>query len=525
GSATLIVTTAANTPAGSGTLTITGTSGSLIRTATVALIVNTASVGGAISINFVGNGTSMGVGESAGVVPKANRNNATGATRSTPLPLKDDTGGATPAMVSWSADNTWSTPITDSAGNPRLMKGYLDNGFGHATTVTVGGLPVGAYDVYVYADGDGSGSRTGSYQISGTGSTPTTITLTDPANTNFDGPFTAANTPAGNYVKFSIAAGGFTLTATPVSASDGTPRAPVNGVQIVPTASAPPPAPDFTIAATPGSRTVVQGTSTSYTVTVGALNGFAGTVSLAVSGLPANATASFTPASDPGTGGATLSVTPAANTTSGNATLTITGTSSGIARTTTVLLLVSPPPDFTIAATPASQTIASGGSTSYTVTTSALNGFAGIVSLTVSGLPANATASFTPAFITGSGSATLIVTTAANTPAGSGTLTITGTSGSLIRTATVALIVNTASVGGAISINFVGNGTSMGVGESAGVVPKANWNNATGATRSTPLPLKDDTGGATPAMVSWSADNTWSTPITDTAGNPRLMKG
>ena len=49
-----------------------------------------------------------------------------------------------------------------------------------------------------------------------------------------------------------------------------------------------------------------------------------------------------------------------------------------------------------------------------------------------------------------------------------------------------------------ISINFVGNdGASMGAAESAGVVAKANWNNATGASRSTPLALIDETGAAT----------------------------
>ena len=61
-----------------------------------------------------------------------------------------------------------------------MMKGYLDTGSGGATTVTVAGLPAGAYDVYVYADGDnGAASRTGSYRISGAGITTTTINLTD----------------------------------------------------------------------------------------------------------------------------------------------------------------------------------------------------------------------------------------------------------------------------------------------------------------------------------------------------------
>ena len=137
-------------------------------------------------------------------------------------------------------------------------------------------------------------ARTGAYRISGAGITATTINLTDAANTNFNATFTQATNSTGNYVKFSVAASGFTLTATP-GASTGTRRAPVNAVQIVPTA--PPPSPDFAMSSTPGSRTVTQGGGTTYTVTTTALNGFADTVDLAVTGLPANATATFTPAS------------------------------------------------------------------------------------------------------------------------------------------------------------------------------------------------------------------------------------
>ena len=207
-----------------------------------------------ISVNFVGNdGLSMGAAESAGVVAKANWNNATGATRSTPLALKDETGAATATTVTWSSNNLWNTPITDQVGNRRMMKGYLDTASTGATTVTVSGLPAGAYDVYVYADGDNGGaSRTGSYRISGAGITTTTINLTDAANTNFNAAFTQANNSIGNFVRFSINASGFTLTATPGTASSGPLRAPVNGIQIVSTA---PPTPDFAIAAAPAAQT------------------------------------------------------------------------------------------------------------------------------------------------------------------------------------------------------------------------------------------------------------------------------
>ena len=422
---------------------------------------------GVISVDFVGTGTSMGATESAGVVAKTNWNNATGASRNTPLALKDDTGAATTATITWTSDNAWITPITDQPGNRRLMKGYLDQGSERATVVTVAGLPVAAYDVYVYADGDnGVATRTGAYQISGTGITTTTINLTDAANTNFNATFTQAINSTGNYVKFSVTAGGFTLTATPGTSSNASKRAPVNGIQIVPTAS---PSPDFTVAATPGSQTVTQGTSTSYTVTIGALNGFAGAVNLSATGLPLDATASFTPAAVSGAGGATLDVTTAATTPAGSSTITITGTSGSLTHTTTVSLAVnaSPSPDFTIATTPGSRTVTQGSGASYTVTIGALNGFSSDVNLTLSGLPQNSTATFTPASIPSAGSATLDVTTATNTPPGNSTLTITATSGALVHTTTVALVVSTTSPGNVVSINFVGTGATMGATESA----------------------------------------------------------
>jgi hypothetical protein len=127
-------------------------------------------------------------------------------------------------------------PITDTAGNVRMTRGYLDT-VGGTTTVTVTGLAADAlgYDVYVYADGDnGSATRTGAYQISGAGITTSSVNLTDAANTDFGGTFTQGNNSNGDYVKFTITANGFTILATPGAASDGFPRAPVNGIQIVP---------------------------------------------------------------------------------------------------------------------------------------------------------------------------------------------------------------------------------------------------------------------------------------------------
>src|SRR3984893_5850889 len=501
GSATLTVATSTSTPVGTYTLTITGTDGSLAHSATANFLVSTTTRGsGAISIDFVGSSTTaMAASEVAGVVPKSNWNDASGA-NGNGLALVDETGTATGATVTWTASSLHSVPITETAGNFRMMRGYLDTANQNAI-VTVAGLPTNSagYDIYVYADGsNGTATRTGTYRISGAGITTTSINLTDAANTNFSGTFVQANNSNGNYVKFTINATSFTLTAIPGTASDGVRRAPVNGIQIIPHSTTS----DFSISASPSSQTVTAGNSTTYTVTIGALNGFTGTVTLGASGLPTGATASFSPATISGSGTSTLTVTTASTTPAGTSTVTITGTSGSLTHSTTTSLVVSAASDFSISVSPSSQTVTAGNSTTYTVTIGALNGFTGTVALGASGLPTGATASFSPATISNSGTSTLTVTTASTTPAGTSTLTITGTSGSLTHSTTTSLVVTTI---GAISIDLVGvNTTLMGASEVAGVVPKSNWNDASGANGNG-LALVDETGEATVATVTWTA--------------------
>lgn len=98
-------------------------------------------------------------------------------------------------------------------------------------------------------------------------------------------------------------------------------------------------------------------------------------------------------------------------------------------------------PDFSVSATPNSQTVTAGGSTNFTASASAINGFSSTITWSVTGLPTGATGNFNPTTINGSGSSTLTVTTSTSTPAGTNTLTVIGTSGSLQHTDTVTLIV------------------------------------------------------------------------------------
>src|SRR5262249_5947768 len=208
---------------------------------------------------------------------------------------------------------------------------------------------------------------------------------------------------------------------------------------------------DFTIAASPASSTVTAGGGTSYTVNVESVGCFTGTVNLSVTGLPSGATGSFNPTSISGSGSSTLSISTSSTASTGSFTLTITGTSGSMTHSTTITLIVNPPPvpDFSIAATPSSQTVTQGGNTSYTASVSPINGLTGTVSLSVSGLPSGASGSFNPTSISGgSGSSTLTVSTSSTTPTGAFTLTITGTSGSLTHSTTVTLMVNSSCVTG-----------------------------------------------------------------------------
>ena len=99
-------------------------------------------------------------------------------------------------------------------------------------------------------------------------------------------------------------------------------------------------APDFTLSASPTSRTVKQGGSTTYTVTISPTGGFSDSVTLSAT-LPAGVTGSFSPNPLTVTSTSTLSVTVAANARLGTYPVTITGTSGGgLTRTTSVTLTV-----------------------------------------------------------------------------------------------------------------------------------------------------------------------------------------
>ena len=113
-------------------------------------------------------------------------------------------------------------------------------------------------------------------------------------------------------------------------------------------------------------------------------------------------------------------------------------------------------PNFTLAVSPTSLSVAQGASGSTTVTTTVSGGFNSAVALTASGVPSGATASFNPTSIAAPGSGSSTLTIAGGTAAaGTYTVTITGSGGGLTKTATLSLTITTGGSGGNVLTNGV----------------------------------------------------------------------
>ena len=219
---------------------------------------------------------------------------------------------------------------------------------------------------------------------------------------------------------------------------------------VVYNASTSAPTPDFSLAASPGSATVTAGNPASFTVTETALNGFANGVTLSASPAISGVSYAFAPNPIAANGSSTLTCTTTAGAATGPHTVTITGTDGTLTHTTSVTLTInaSPTPDFTLSASPGSQTVTAGGSAGFTVSDTALNGFAGSITLSASPAISGVSYGFAPNPLAANGSATFTCTTTAGAATGPQAITITGTSGSLVHTTNVTLTINPAGGGG-----------------------------------------------------------------------------
>jgi PKD repeat protein len=96
---------------------------------------------------------------------------------------------------------------------------------------------------------------------------------------------------------------------------------------------------DFTIAATPASRTIQNGNSTTYAVAIAPNGGFSSSVTLSVGALPKFTSAGFSPASL-ASGTSTLTLGTKKQTKAGSYSIVITASGGGRTHTSTVTLIV-----------------------------------------------------------------------------------------------------------------------------------------------------------------------------------------
>jgi hypothetical protein len=256
------------------------------------------------------------------------------------------------------------TPTLSVSGLPAGASGSFSpiaNGTSTLTVTTDAATPVNSYPLTV-AGTDGALTHTAGATLVVAGpdysltASPTTRSVTQGQSTTyaigvspiagFNGSVPlGASSLAGTTITFSppsaSPAAGSTMTvttstSTPIGNNTITITGSDSAHTTTVTLSVQTPAPDFTISAAPSSRSVVHGSSTTYTVTIGKVNAFSGSVTLSVSGLPSRATATLSP--NPTTSSSTLTVSTRSRTPVGTSILTITGTSGTLSHKTTVTL-------------------------------------------------------------------------------------------------------------------------------------------------------------------------------------------
>ena len=216
-------------------------------------------------------------------------------------------------------------------------------------------------------------------------------------------------------------------TAPPVSAFGWIPD-----FALTVTAPAEAPVADFTISVSPTSATVKQGKRTSATVTVENIGNYNLVVSLSASGQPSGVSINFRPSSGVPTFSSTMTINVGRNAPVGTHTITIKGTGEdGKERTCVFILTITAvpprrPPDFKISVGPKGSRVILGGSTTATVTVTAIRGYSYTVSLTASGQPSGVTVDFSPSSDASSFRSTMKINVDSDVPLGTHTITIKG---------------------------------------------------------------------------------------------------
>jgi uncharacterized delta-60 repeat protein len=195
--------------------------------------------------------------------------------------------------------------------------------------------------------------------------------------------------------------------------------------------------PDFSISSNLSRITLNQGQTKSATITLKAINGFSGDVSLAVAfnGTPlADASLSFetNTVTVDGTETVDVMLNTSTSSTVKSGSFNVTATSGSIEKTVKIYYTVNAAddPTFTISADPASLSIENDSDTSTTITITPENGFSSDVALSLTNVPSGITYSFDKGTVTGgSGTSTLTLEANNEVVAGDYTINVNGSGG------------------------------------------------------------------------------------------------
>jgi hypothetical protein len=290
---------------------------------------------------------------------------------------------------------------------------------------------------------------------------------------------------------------------------------------------------DFNVSIAPNGASIANGATTTVAVKTATVAGAAQALTLSATA-PAGITVSVSPTTVTSGSSATLTITassPAA--TSGLQVVVRADPASGRPHTAALLLAVTAAAgnDFSLSASPASASVAPGGSASFDISTAVTSGSAQQVNLSLSGLPGGATATFSPASISAGSGSTLSVQLGASTPQGSYPLTITGAGASATHQASVTVAVagalttsitspaDGATVSGTTTVTATASSSANKVeiyvdgtllGSSSGASLTASWDTTTvadGAHALTSKAYDAGSGTATSAAVNVTVSN------------------
>jgi hypothetical protein len=484
----LTLTASASAGGGMTPVTVTGTSGSLTHTAPIALTVTSATPASDFSLTVAPTSLSL----TAGATGKSLSVTATalnGFTGSVSVSLTGLPAGviASPSTLTLTPGVAQNLTLTAGASAVARMDTITLTGtsgalthtatvaltisaaapgpdFSLTTAPTALGLTAGAAGKSVSITANALNGFTSNVIVSVSGlpagvtASPSTLTLAPGATQNLT--LSASN---------SAKAGTATITLTGKSGTL------IHSATIAMTITATASSPDFSLTVAPSSLSLTAGIAgKSVSVTASQLNGFTGSVSVSLSGLPTGVTASpSTLTLTPGTA-KSLTLTAGTSAKAGTATITLTGKSGRLTHAASIALTINsaaPAADFSLTVAPTNLLLTAGSAgKSVSITANSLNGFTGSVSVSLSGLTTGVTASPSTLTLSPGTIRTLTLTAGASAKAGTATITLTGTSGTLTHTATVSLAIAAAAPAPDFSLTVAPATLSLIVGASGHVV-------------------------------------------------------